>query len=74
MGCSVAYDAIKNFDEAAAVTYFNTFHDNSGVSAFSYSHNYHCTFNPIDKIIELYEALVKSEKEKVELLQKIIDK
>ena len=30
------------------------------------------TFNPVDKIIELYEALVKSEKEKVAILQKII--
>ncbi len=32
------------------------------------------TFNPFDKIIELNEALVKSEKKKVEILQRVIDK
>jgi len=44
------------------------------VKVSGFSINYHCTFNPIDKIVELYEALVKSEKEKTELLQKILDK
>ena len=69
----VPVDAIKNFDEEAAVVYFNTFNDSSfsnSNAAFSASH---CTFNPIEKIVELYEALVKSEKEKVELLQKMLD-
>lgn len=28
-------------------------------------------FNPIEKIVELYEALLKSEREKIELLEKI---
>ncbi len=66
----ISPEAIKNFDEEAAINYFNTFNDNS-TGAFQ---NYHCTFNPIDKIVELYEALVKSEKEKVEILQKVLDK
>ena len=61
-------EAIKNFDEEAAINYFNTFNDNSGTHAF----NFHCTFNPIDKIVELYEALVKSEKDKVEMLQRLM--
>jgi hypothetical protein len=39
----------------------------------NYQYNYQPTFNPIDKIIELYEALVKAEKEKVELLQKLLN-
>ena len=66
----VPVDAIKNFDEEAAVNVIgNNYHDNSTSNV-----NYHCTFNPIDKIVELYEALVKSEKEKTELLQKILDK
>ena len=34
--------------------------------------NHNFNFNPIDKIVELYEALLKSEKEKVEMLQKMI--
>lgn len=68
----VPAEAIKNFDEEAAVNVIsNTFtsHDTSTLNAI----NHYCTFNPIDKIVELYDALVKSEKEKVELLQKVLD-
>jgi hypothetical protein len=66
----VPADAIKNFDKDAAVNIIGntvTNHDNASVF------NYYPTFNPIDKIIELYDALVKSEKEKNELLQKMMD-
>jgi transcriptional regulator with XRE-family HTH domain len=67
----VPVEAIKNFDEEAAVNIIaNTFHD----EASAYAQNYKCNFNPIDKIVELYEALVKSEKEKVEMLQKVLDR
>jgi len=66
----VSVDAIKNFNEEAVFNYFNTFNDSS--SGF----NYHCTFNPIEKIVELYnekvellERLLASEKEKNELLK-----
>lgn len=68
----VPADAIKNFDEDAAINVIsNTFtsHDTSTLNAI----NHYCTFNPIDKIVELYDALVKSEKEKNELLQKLLD-
>jgi len=67
----VPVEAIKNFDEEQAVHIIsNTFNDSSILNGI----NYYPTFNPIDKIIELYEALVKSEKEKVDLLQKLLDK
>jgi len=66
----VPVEAIKNFDEEAAINVIgNNYHDNSTSNV-----NYHCTFNPIDKIVELYDALVKSEKEKIVLMQKILDK
>lgn len=68
----VPVEAIKNFDEEAAINIIgNTYNSNdtSTLNAF----NFHPTFNPIDKIVELYEALVKSEKEKVEILQKLLD-
>lgn len=67
----VPVEAIKNFDEKAAINIIGntvTNHDNAAVV------NYYPTFNPIDKIMELYEALVKSEREKIELMQKILDK
>ena len=67
----VPMEAIKNFDEEAAVNIIaNTFHD----EASAYSQNYKCNFNPIDKIVELYDALIKTEREKNELLQKMLDK
>ncbi|MDB5024583.1 MAG: transcriptional regulator [Mucilaginibacter sp.] len=70
----VTSDAVKKFNEEAAINYFNTFND-STISDSSFN-NFHCTFNPIDKIVELYnekvellERLLKSEQEKVELLK-----
>jgi transcriptional regulator with XRE-family HTH domain len=67
----VPAEAIKNFDEQSALNIIsNTFtsQDTSTLNAI----NYYPTFNPIDKIVELYERLLKSEKEKNELLEKII--
>lgn len=70
----VSEEAIKSFTEDAAVTIIHsTLHDNSG------SVNYFPTFNPIDKWLEaieenkkLYERLLQSEREKIEILQKIL--
>lgn len=61
----VSIDAIKNFSDEAALNYFNTFNDNS-TGAFN---NFNCSFNPIDKVVELYERLLASEREKNELLK-----
>jgi hypothetical protein len=56
-------------EEKAVNIIANTFNND----ASAYVENYKCSFNPIDKIVELYEALVKSEKEKVELLTKLLE-
>ncbi|MBS1526388.1 MULTISPECIES: helix-turn-helix transcriptional regulator [Mucilaginibacter] len=69
----VPVEAIKNFDEEKAVNIIsNTFNDTSMLNAV----NYNPTFNPIDKLIEvyeenkkLYEQLLASEREKVEILK-----
>ncbi|PVD52170.1 transcriptional regulator [Terrimonas sp.] len=74
----VSTDAIKNFDEEKAVNIIsNTFHD----EAVAYAEQYKCNFNPLDKWAEeiaenrkLYERLLQAEKEKMELLQKLLDK
>lgn len=70
----VTPDAIKSFSEEAVVNYFNNFNDSS-VNHGPFG-NYHCTFNPLDKLIELveenkklYERLLQAEKEKNELLK-----
>jgi transcriptional regulator with XRE-family HTH domain len=65
----VSVEAIKNFDEEKAVNIVsNTFNDSSVLNGLLYFP----TFNPIDKIVELYERMLKLEQEKNELLQKLI--
>ena len=67
-------EGIKNFSEESIFNYFNTFNDSSGAGALSNYSNFN--FNPIEKIVELYEdkvalleRLLESEKNKVELLK-----
>lgn len=69
----VSPEAIKNYSEEAMINIISsTLHDNAG------SINNSCTlnFNPLDKIVELYEEkvallerLLQSERDKVELLK-----
>lgn len=67
----IPVEAIKNTtDEAAINIVANTFtsNDTSTLTAL----NYYPTFNPIDKVIELYERMLKAEQEKVSLLQEAL--
>ena len=74
----VPVEAIKNFDESAAVNFIaSTFHDNASII------NTNCTLNikliekwmeALEKNKRLYERLLQAEKEKNELLQKVLDK
>ena len=59
----VPVDAIKNMTEESTHNYINTFYDNSQQGGFN-THNVSCTFNPIDKVVELYERLLEVEREK----------
>ena len=70
----VTADGIKKFTEESIFNSINNnvFHDNSSLN----NSNYHCTFNPMDKLVEvfeenrkLYERLLKSEQEKIEQLK-----
>lgn len=71
----VPAEAIKNFDESSAINIIsNTFHNTQGLI------NYNPTFNPLDKYIEameenkkLYERLLDSEKQKNELLERMLE-
>lgn len=65
----VTPEAIHNFSEELAINYFNNFNDSS-----EGTFNNHCTFNPLDKVVELYERLVQAEKDKVTYLEKLLDK
>lgn len=73
----VPAEAIKNFSEEAAINIIaSTLNDNAG------SINNNCTinFNPVEKWVEaldenrkLYERLLASEQEKVELLKRLLE-
>jgi transcriptional regulator with XRE-family HTH domain len=61
----ISSDAIKNFSEEAVINVISsTFNDNASVNS-----NCSINFNPIDKIVDLYERLLASEREKIELLK-----
>jgi transcriptional regulator with XRE-family HTH domain len=66
----VSPEAIKNFNEEAAINYINTFNDNSVNNAAVGCTNYFCTFNPVDKLIEVFQAEIKK---KDELIEKLLD-
>jgi transcriptional regulator with XRE-family HTH domain len=75
----VSVEAIKNFSEESVFNYFNNFSDNSINQGPIGAHNT-CNFNPLDKIVELfeenkklYERLLESEKEKLFYLEKIMN-
>ena len=65
----VSAEGIKNFSEEAVLNIIgNTINNHDNASSFNYS----CTFNPLDKMVELFERLVQAEKDKVEYLEKLL--
>lgn len=73
----VTVEAIKNFSEEGVFNYFNTFNDNVVTTGSIFANN--CTFNPLDKLVEvyednkkLYERLLEAEKDKIEYLEKLL--
>ena len=59
-------EAIKNYNDETVINIISsTLNDNAG------SVNFGCnlTFNPIEKVVELYERLLASEREKVEIMK-----
>ena len=77
----IPVEAFQNFNDEQAINIIsNTFHDfkdNSVASAM----NYNCTFNPIDKIVELYdekialyERMLKEKDEMMARLERLIEK
>lgn len=71
LALNVPVEAITNFNEDAAV---NIIANNFADDASAYTVNYKCSFNPLDKVVELYERMLKIEREKVELLEAMLKK
>ena len=75
----VPVEAIKRFDEDAAINYINTFHDNSVSHVIGNYGTYN--FNPVEKWADaiernekLYVALLKEKDEKIALLESLLKK
>ncbi|WP_128330109.1 helix-turn-helix domain-containing protein [Apibacter sp. HY039] len=64
---NIPVDAIKNFSEQGVINIVaSTFNNNSSINQ-----NYYATFNPLDKVVELYERMIQ---EKNELIEKLLSK
>lgn len=66
----VTPDLIKKFDVARAIYNINHYKDNTINGTNNGSGTAHQHIHPLDKVVELYERLLKSEREKLELLIK----
>lgn len=70
-------DAFKNMSDDQAVNIISsTFHDSAVANTFNEGAqaNFHCTFNPLDKMVELYERMLQQQKEMIEKLEQLIEK
>jgi transcriptional regulator with XRE-family HTH domain len=65
----VSKEAIENFDEEKAVQIIsNTFNDSSVLNGI----NYYPTFNAVDKVVELYERMLKDKTDIIEKLEQML--
>lgn len=70
----VPAEAIENFDEEQAVNIIsNTVNNNDNATGNSL-YSYQPTFNPIDKMVELYERMLEQQREMIEKLERLIEK
>ncbi|KFF23904.1 helix-turn-helix domain-containing protein [Chryseobacterium vrystaatense] len=77
----IPLEAIENLDEEQTVNIIaNTINNNDNASGNSL-YNYYPTFNPIDKVVELYdekivlyERMLKEKDEMMERLEKLLEK
>lgn len=74
----IPVEAIQNFDEEQAVNVIANTIDNG---AIGYQRNDNCTFNPIDKLVQLheekialYERMLKEKDEMMVRLEKLIER
>ena len=67
----VSAEAIENFSDEAILNNIQNNYEGSVINDGP-TINHNCTFNPLDKVVELYERLVQAEKDKVEYLEKLL--
>jgi transcriptional regulator with XRE-family HTH domain len=67
----VTAEAIKNFSDEAVFNIINSFNDSDFSNSNGAFGAVACNFNPLDKVVELYERLLQAEREKVALLEQM---
>ncbi len=65
-------DIIKEFNENHA--FYSIDNKLENVTIHENGHGIHQVFSPIDKVVELYERLLNSEKEKIEIYKNLLGK
>ena len=69
----IPVEAIENFDEEQVVSIisntFNTHDQSNGVNVYPTFN-----FNPLDKMVELYERMLQQQQEMIEKLERLIGK
>lgn len=72
----IPVEAFQNFDEEQAINVIsNTINNNDNATMSNPAvFNYQPSFNPVDKMIELYERMLQQQKEMIEKLEKLIEK
>ena len=63
----VSVEAIKNYDDRGVVNIISNSFDDHSIA-------YHPVFNSVDKVVELYERIMKEKDGQIELLKNLLDK
>ncbi|PSK89888.1 helix-turn-helix domain-containing protein [Taibaiella chishuiensis] len=71
----VPVEAIQNFDGEQAISVIsNTINNNDSATMTNPAiFNYQPSFNPVDKMVELYERMLQQQKEMIEKLERLIE-
>jgi transcriptional regulator with XRE-family HTH domain len=67
----VSAEAIKNYSDETVLNNIQNNYEGAVINSGP-TMNHNCSFNPLDKVVELYERLVQAEREKIEYLEKLL--
>jgi transcriptional regulator with XRE-family HTH domain len=70
----IPVEAIENFDEEQAINIISNTVNNSDSATGNSLFSYQPTFNPIDKMVELYERVIQQQREMIEKLEQLLEK
>ena len=70
----VPVEAFENFDEEQVVNIVSNTVTNNDNATGNSLYNYYPTFNPIDKMVELYERMLQQQKEMIDRLERLIER